>query len=54
MNGLLIPILLICAAVVVVAFVLWMLVFSRSGEKAIGEQQVEEHRDRHISGRRRT
>jgi hypothetical protein len=44
MNAMLIPILLICAAVVVVGFIVWMLFFNRSGEVAIREQHDEEHR----------
>jgi hypothetical protein len=52
MNALVIPVLLICAAVLVVAFIAWMVLFNRSGQRAIREQQIEEHRDQHTSGRR--
>jgi hypothetical protein len=47
MNAMLIPILLICAAIIVVAFILWMVFFSQSGRQALREQHREER-----SGRR--
>lgn len=45
MNALLLPILLICGLLVVAAFVVWMVFFSHSGEKAITEQNSVQGRD---------
>jgi hypothetical protein len=45
MNALLIPVVLSCALLIVVAFVVWMVFFSRSGKDAITNQHSREHRN---------
>jgi hypothetical protein len=45
MNALLIPILLICALLIVAAFVVWMVFFSGSGKDAVTTQHSREHRN---------
>ena len=45
MNALLIPILIVCAVLVAGGFVVWMVVFSRSGREALNDQHLRERKN---------